>query len=76
MGSSPIVGTMSYLIDRLLSGEKYPLDDTVSCLSSEADLIDGRWSYPDQKGIDQFHCFSIFTMYWPQISFYALIGKE
>lgn len=26
--------------------------------------------------VEMFHSWSIFTMYWPQIALYALIGKE
>lgn len=34
------------------------------------------WRYGDMYVIDGLHSWSIFTMYWPQLAFCALFGKE
>lgn len=34
------------------------------------------WSYNDQSFIDDYHSWSIFTMHWPALMCYSLVGKE
>lgn len=48
------------------------LDEDTGDISS---TFDG-WRYSDQRAIDRYHSFSIFTMYWPALAIYALVGRE
>lgn len=51
--------------------------------------VEGRWPWlvdslvdnpddltPTPIGVDIHYCWSIFSMYWPQLAFCALIGRE